>query len=126
MRLAVFTNKYPSHVNTFFARDIRVLLEAKIEIDIFSFYPLDSRLWQYVPEILNEQIFPRKNAHHISLVQCVKFAKPYSLMEIYKYLHDTSAITISSAKYGIRPVAKSAYTFVKAWAWAQKYAIKQL
>ena len=122
MRLAIFTNVFPSHVNTFFARDIRALLEAKIDIDIFSFYPLDPKLWQYVPEILSEEIFPRKNVHHISLVKCLKLPKPCSFRKISKYLLDTTAITISSAKYGIIPVIKSAYTAVKAWAWAQKYA----
>ncbi len=122
MRLAVFTNVFPAHVQTFFARDIRALLEANIEVDIFPFYSLDSKLWQYVPEILNEEIFPRKKVHHINLYQCLRFPKHCSLEKINKFLHDTAAITISSAKYGIRPIANSAYIFLKTWAWAQKYS----
>jgi hypothetical protein len=48
MRLAVFTNQFPGRVNTFFSHDIRALLDAGIDIDIFPFYSLDPTLWRYV------------------------------------------------------------------------------
>ena len=60
MRLAVFTNQFPGRVSTFFARDMRGLLEGGIEIDIFSVRPIDPSLWGCVPDILSEQVLPRQ------------------------------------------------------------------
>src|SRR5919198_1356087 len=36
MKLAVFTSKYPARIATFFERDIRALVEAGLEIDVFA------------------------------------------------------------------------------------------
>ena len=69
MRLAVFTNQFPNRVSTFFARDIRGLIESGIDIDVFPLYPLDPALWCYVPEILNETILPRSKCHHLTSQQ---------------------------------------------------------
>src|SRR5256886_16950438 len=64
LRLAVFTNRFPGKVCTFFARDMRALVEAGVEIDIFPIYPLEPDLWRYVPEILAERHLPRARVHH--------------------------------------------------------------
>ena len=47
MRLAVFTSQYPSRTGTFFERDMRGLLEAGIDVDVFPVTPLDASLWKY-------------------------------------------------------------------------------
>src|SRR5437660_1770577 len=73
MRLAVFTNKFPHRISTFFARDMRALIDAGIELDIFPFYPLEPDLWRYVPDILNEKVLPRTRIHHIDLNECFTF-----------------------------------------------------
>ena len=80
MRLAVFTNQFPSRVSTFFARDIRSLLKAGIEVEVFPIYPLDAELWAYVPEILNETVFPRDKVHHISIRENL-LPNPFALKE---------------------------------------------
>ena len=75
MRLAVFTNKFPSRISTFFARDMRALIDAGIDLDIFPFYPLEPELWRYVPDILNERVLPRNKIHHISLTRAFRSDK---------------------------------------------------
>src|SRR5512140_2683425 len=38
MRVAVFTNQFPARLNTFFARDLRALIDCGLEVDVFPFY----------------------------------------------------------------------------------------
>ena len=76
MRIAVFTNKFPHRVSTFLARDLRALLDAGFEIDVFPFYPLDTTLWRYVPDILNDTVLPRAKIHHVGLIESLASLKP--------------------------------------------------
>jgi colanic acid/amylovoran biosynthesis glycosyltransferase len=124
LRLAIFTNLFPNRISTFFARDICGLLKSGIEVDIFSFYPLDSTLWRYVPNLLNESVLERNKVHHISFAQSLRFIKPWPLGKFSRFLRDTAAISASAARFGFVPLVKSAYVFPKAWAWAQQYTHK--
>lgn len=121
MRLAVFTSHFPGRVNTFFARDMRALLEAGIEIDIFPLYPLDPDLWRYVPAILDETILPRERVHHLDLVRTIGLAGVTRLGQVARFVRDSSAIRVSALRYGLHPLIKSEYTALKAWAWAQQH-----
>ena len=121
MRIAVFTNQFPGTVNTFFARDMRALLDAGIDIDIFPFYPLDSTLWRLVPEILSDHFLPRTKVHHLGLVESLVNLKPWPLREFGMFAGDACAISASATRFGIVPLAKSGYVFPKAWAWSQKH-----
>ncbi|MFN3652462.1 MAG: glycosyltransferase family 4 protein [Armatimonadota bacterium] len=120
MRLAVFTNVFPARVSTFFARDMRALLEAGVEVDIFPIYPLDPELWRYVPEILDESAFPRKKVHHLSLGKCL-VPRPLPLRSAGRFLKDSEAILASAARFGLDSFAKSSYILPKAWTWAKEY-----
>lgn len=121
MRLAVFTSKYPARVATFFERDMRGLLEAGIEVDVFPIYPLDSSMWQYSLDTLNEEVLPRDKVHHLSLAQAMTTARPYPVPKLGSYLRDVAAINRAALKYGVGPLAKTNYVLTKAWAWAQKH-----
>lgn len=118
MRLAVFTSQFPGRVNTFFARDIRALLEAGIEVEIFTLYPLDSAFWQYVPEILNETVFPREKVHHLgttkSLVRACRFPSRLS----GRVWGQIGAAAFSALKFGVGPLAKTQVAVLKAIAFA--------
>lgn len=124
MRLAVFASQFPGRVNTFFARDIRSLLEADIDIDIFPIYPLDPSLWKFVPNILGEEFLPRNKVHHINLAHDLRYANLTSLPKLKTFLGDTFRITASALRFGIGPVSKSAYVFLKALAWSHEYSDK--
>jgi glycosyltransferase involved in cell wall biosynthesis len=120
MRLAVFTNRFPNRLSTFFARDMRALINAGVDLDIFPFYPLEQELWQCVPDILNETILPRNRVHHITLRESLRTAKS-AKTKFSTFVRDMGAINLSAAKFGARRLAKSTYVGLKALAWAQRY-----
>jgi len=121
MRLAVFTSKYPARVATFFERDMRALLEAGIDLDVFPIYPLDSSMWDYSLDTLNEQVLARDKIHHLSLARALKTARPYPVRKVGTYLRDVAATSGSAIRYGVGPLAKTTYVLSKAWTWAQKH-----
>ncbi len=122
MRLAVFTNQFPSRVTTFFARDMRSLLEAGVEVDIFAIYPHEPDLWRFVPDILGEHILPKNRTHHTDFNRGVLSIRPWPLGKFGTFLADISAIGVSAVGFGIGPLAKSLYVAPKAWVWAQEFA----
>jgi glycosyltransferase involved in cell wall biosynthesis len=107
-------------VNTFFARDVRALLEAGFDIEIFPIYPLDASLWRYVPDCLNEKILPRNKVHHLSLNHVVY----QKLVERKKYpalFQDIARVSASEKKFGVEPLAKSMYALGKGITWARQF-----
>jgi glycosyltransferase involved in cell wall biosynthesis len=117
MRLAVFTNQFPGPVSTFFARDMRGLINAGIDVDIFPFYPVDPAFWQYVPDILNQNVFPRARVHQISILDSLRTAgRPVG--KLCTFLGDLARLEKSAAKYGTERLIKTAYVALKAFAWA--------
>jgi colanic acid/amylovoran biosynthesis glycosyltransferase len=116
VRLAVFTSKYPARISTFFERDLRALMEAGAEVDVFTIHPLDASLWRYA--LLSEDQLARTRVHHIGFGQCFRRAKPWPLGKVGTFLRDVAAISASAVRWGVAPLAKSAYVFPKAWAWA--------
>ena len=121
MRLAVFTNQFPAKVSTFFARDMRALIEVGNEIDVFPLYPEDPGLWQFVPEILDESILPRERTHHIDINRHLRIFKPGTLKDLNWPVREMIAICASAVRYGPGPLAKSLYVFPKAVEWAQEH-----
>jgi colanic acid/amylovoran biosynthesis glycosyltransferase len=122
MRLAVFTSHFPGRVNTFFARDMRALLEAGIELDIFPLYPLDPELWRYVPEILDERTLARDRIHHIDLAQTISLKGLSRGRRVRQFVRDTAAIRAAAWSFGFSQAAKNEYLFLKSWAWAMRHA----
>ncbi len=121
MRLAVFTSKYPARVATFFERDMRALIEAGIEIDVFPIYPLDESMWDYSLGTLNEDVLSRDKIHHLGLAQSLKTLRPYPFRKVGTYVKDVAAASLSAARYGAAPLAKTSYVLAKGWAWAKKH-----
>lgn len=121
MRLAVFTSQFPSRVNTFFARDMRALIEAGFDVDIFPIYPLDATFWRYVPDCLGVDILPRSKVHPIAFSQALGLAVQMPYGKYGSMVRDAAAICASALRFGIEPLAKSSYTFGKAVAWARQF-----
>ena len=116
MRLAVFTSQFPNRVSTFFARDMRGLIEAGVELDIFPLYPLDDELWRYVPSILNERVLPRNRVHHLGL--SAGLASGGLRTSGGRFLKDALAVSTASVRGGGVAVAKSIYALLKARSWS--------
>ncbi len=123
MRLAVFTNRFPGKVCTFFSRDMRALIEAGVEIDVFPIYPYESYYWRYVPAILDERVLPRDRVHHITARQVwTGAAELVRSARGAAFLRDTAVIAAESLAAGAGPLSKSLYVVPLAWAWARHHA----
>ena len=118
MKLAVFTSKYPARVSTFFERDMRALVAAGVELDIFPIYPLDPTLWRYSLGILSEDVLPRTRVHHLGLGQSFVGTRPWRPRELDIVLRQAAAVAAAAAPFGVMPLSKSLYVLPKAWAWA--------
>lgn len=121
MRLAVFTNEFPGRINTFFARDLRALIDGGITVDVFPFYPLNARLWEYVPALLGQDVLPRERVHHLRLAD-LRWALSRLQKGTMPFLRDTLRIVGASARYGPVPAMKSMYVAAHAWLWARQQA----
>jgi glycosyltransferase involved in cell wall biosynthesis len=121
MKLAVFTHQFPGPVCTFFARDMRGLIDAGIDIEVFPLYPLDPTLWRYVPNILNEKVLPRNKVHHLSTTDCLRFPIAWRWpKKLRRFGSDAFPISASALRFGIEPLIKSNYALLKAWVWARQ------
>lgn len=122
MRLAVFTSQFPSRVSTFFARDMRGLLEAGVSLEIFPLYPSNENLWRYVPEILNADALPRDRVHHRPLSAAWRARTRPAPGGVSRFAADVVSSSFASMPGGISSMAKTAYALAKAWTWAGDFA----
>jgi glycosyltransferase involved in cell wall biosynthesis len=99
---------------------MRGLLESGIDIDIYSIYPLDPNLWDCIPDILNERVFPHSRIHHININKCLTSVNNLTVNQCFSYFKDVISILTSAIRYGFTPLAKSAYASIKAWGWAHQ------
>jgi colanic acid/amylovoran biosynthesis glycosyltransferase len=120
MRVAIFTSQFPGRVNTFFARDVRALLEAGFDIEIFPIYPLDPSLWRYVPDCLDEKILPRNKVHHLSLKNVLS-PKLVGWKTCRTLLQECTKIGGSAGKFGLEPFVKTMYALGKGMTWARQF-----
>ena len=122
MRLAVFTSKYPARVATFFERDMRALIAAGVEIDVFPIYPLDETMWRYAQPILSADVLPRDRVHHLGFLRSLASLGRPSVRRLTRFLPDAAAVTGAALRYGPISLAKTAYVLPKAWATADRFA----
>lgn len=121
MRLAMFTNKFPVKGDTFFARDLRSLMEAGITVDVFPLHPIDKTAWQWVPEILDENHFHRDQVRETHPADF--FSVPWRSAHggVLRFARDAAGVTASALSFGIGSTTKSAYALAVAWAWADRF-----
>ncbi|MEP6993950.1 MAG: glycosyltransferase family 4 protein [Acidobacteriota bacterium] len=122
MRLAVFTGQFPSRVSTFFARDMRGLVEAGVSLEIFPLYPSDENLWRYVPDILNADALPRDRVHHRPLSAAWRARTRSAPGGASRFVAEAFSAGFASMPGGFTSVAKTAYALAKAWTWAGEFA----
>jgi colanic acid/amylovoran biosynthesis glycosyltransferase len=121
LKLALFTNRFPSRGDTFFARDIRSLQEAGLSVDVFPIYPEDPTLWEWVSEVLDEARFSRDRVHPPTLADVAACLRPSSLRLLPRLAADVGGVLASAARFGLSPLAKSAFVLFWGWAWAARY-----
>ena len=116
MRLAVFTNQFPSRVNTFFARDLRGLFDAGFEIDLFPLYPRDEDLWRFVPDILPRELLPDDRIHYPLPPGRNRASRP---VKTGLFAAEAARIAFAAARFGPEAAAKTAFAVAQAWRWAR-------
>ncbi|MCC7009048.1 MAG: glycosyltransferase family 4 protein [Acidobacteria bacterium] len=118
MRLAVFTSHFPGLINTFFARDMRGLIDAGWDVEIFAILPLDPAYWAHVPADLSPSVLPRDRVHHASLKRSLAHAaSPGALRHVGTML----ALTGAGVRHGAEEALKTMYVLPKALAWARDH-----
>lgn len=120
MRLAVFTTHYPARGATFFRRDMSALRAAGVEVEVFPIYPEDPRLWESGRDVLGTDAIPRASVHHVGIGQSLR-RPPWPPRKALRLLRDSCAVGVSAARFGIGPLARSAYGMIKAWGWAARF-----
>jgi colanic acid/amylovoran biosynthesis glycosyltransferase len=121
MKIAVFTNQFPSKVSTFFATDMKALLDCGISIEIFPLYPIDHTLWQHVPEALRHQ-FNTDQIVHSADFSGSRISQLRALCGgWFRLPQDSLKIACSSLRYGPRSLAKSLYALLKAHFWFEHF-----
>jgi colanic acid/amylovoran biosynthesis glycosyltransferase len=121
MRLAMFTNKFPIKGDTFFARDVRSLIEAGVSVDMFPMHRIDDGLWKWVPEILDEKSFPRDHVRGLTPGDALRELGPSSVRALPGFLTEAAAISRSALGFGTGPLMKTSYVLSLAWAWSRRY-----
>jgi glycosyltransferase involved in cell wall biosynthesis len=121
IRIAVFTSQFPGLVNTFFARDMRALIDAGIDVDIFPLYPLNEKLWRYVPDCLCEDILSRSQVHHLDRAGVLGALPRTAMRDMTLLLREAAVIGLSAVRYGAEPLMKSCYAVAAAAAWARSH-----
>jgi glycosyltransferase involved in cell wall biosynthesis len=119
MRLAVFTSQFPGYVNTFFARDLRGLIDAGIDVEVFATHPCEERYWQYVPDELSEQVLPRDRVHHLSFL--LGATRATTSGRAWPWAPHMASIVGSALGHGIQEAVKTSYVLPKAAAWAAAF-----
>ncbi len=120
MRLAVFTTHYPARGATFFRRDMSALRAAGVEVEVFPIYPEDSRLWESGRDVLGTDAIPRASVHHVGIGQSLR-QPPWPPRKAVRFVGDAGAVGVAAARFGIVPLARSAYVMIKGWGWAARF-----
>jgi len=60
-KIALFTNRFPNSVSTFFSRDLFTLIHHGFEVDVFTIYPVEERYWENVPDFFRKEIREKTN-----------------------------------------------------------------
>jgi len=120
VRVAVFTNEFPSDSGTFFARDMRVLVECGIEIEIFPTRPINAERWRYAGDLVGSKAFSRKNVHHVrplswDLLRSKRTSEPMAEVRA-----EAARIIADARRSGPTPLLKTAYACLQGAAWLSR------
>lgn len=122
MKLAIFTSQFPGRINTFFARDVRGLVDAGVDVEVFAIHPLDDDLWSYVPDLLSEDVLPRTKIHHVSVPRSLKQA--IGTPRAWGLGPEAMALTAAALPHGLSTAFKTAYVVPKALGWVRDHGAR--
>ncbi len=109
MRIAVFTNQFPARVSTFFARDVTALRKAGVEIEVFTLYFEERRLWRFVPAAHRKQIEEGIRIHYPTKRGLFGYGARALIGRTRTSLPWCASVAVSAARYGAPQIGKSLY-----------------
>jgi glycosyltransferase involved in cell wall biosynthesis len=74
-----------------------------------------------VPALLGPDILPRERVRHFAASELARALRPWPPRRAAAFLRDSARIVGAAARYGLAPVAKSAYAAGYAWASANRF-----
>jgi glycosyltransferase involved in cell wall biosynthesis len=83
---------------------------------------MDARLWNSGQDIVGKHAIASDHVHNIGFRSVLKHVWPWPPRAVGRFARDAVAVGASAARYGLVPLAKSAYVLPKAWAWAAQHA----
>jgi glycosyltransferase involved in cell wall biosynthesis len=119
-RVAVFTNEFPARVSTFFARDMRGLIEAGLEIDVFPVRPLRPEFWSHVPHILGPDVLAPDRVHNLTFREAL-LQDGWPALPGARFARQSLSLLKGALPGGIENLAKTAYVVPKTWSWASRF-----
>ncbi len=120
MKIAVFSNAFPARVSTFFSRDIRTLIDAGHEVDIYTLRPLEADLFRYVPDYLGPEVLRRDRIFHYSYLKAIFSFFRLNIFIMFRLLFEILYIIPHSLPYGPVATAKSIYSLLLGAVYANK------
>lgn len=111
MRVALFTNQFPSLVNTFFCRDVASLLRAGLQLELFPIYPSNKRLWSHVPDVYRADLRDRVPIYYSEPGSAIRSGAVKAFQHRSTAFPLFRSIARSGVHFGIPQLAKSAYSF---------------
>ena len=122
MRMAVFTDEYPARNATGFERDMRALLAAGFDLDIFAARPLDPDRWVDSTGLFDAGRGGRVLVHHLRPREFLHWAPALIFHRPGRCLADTGTILPGVATSGPVSLARTATALPRAWVWAAQQA----
>lgn len=114
-KIALFTNKFPAPVSTFFARDLTALLQRGFAVDVFTTYPIEDKYWNNVPVELRGQIQDKVD---IIFVNPLNFTLRNIEPEVRSQI---KSILRQSLKFGVPQLLKSLSVTQQALRWSTRF-----
>ncbi|PYP42098.1 MAG: hypothetical protein DMD43_04150 [Gemmatimonadetes bacterium] len=120
--MAVFTDEYPARNATGFERDMRALLAAGFDLDIFAARPLDPDRWVDSTGLFDAGRGGRVLVHHLRPRELLHWAPALIFHRPGRCLADTGTILPGVATSGPVSLARTATALPRAWVWAAQQA----
>lgn len=112
-KIAFFTNQFPGRISTFVSRDIYMLIQRGLQVDIFPLYPCQETNWKWVPQNYRTTIRNKVNIRYLSPMNTSS-----KLNENQSEIID---ILRESLRFGYKQVLKNIMVIRQAANWCREF-----
>lgn len=120
MRVAVFTNEFPSESGTFFVRDMQALIASGVEIEIFPTRPINPKLWRYANTLLESGSLSKQDVHHVGPISWDLLRPKRTSAPMAEVRAEASRIIADARRSGPTPLLKTVHACLQGAAWLSR------